>query len=90
MELKPQRMLTVKFTCYGCGLVDVDCPVRVSRKPGEDLDYWMKKVLQPCLGNKHADRSPTCKHGVCGIKIPIGKDGSNSVGRVGEIPEGME
>lgn len=65
-------MLTVLFSCAGCGLEDVEVKVPARSSPEEDVNEWMEgEVLTACQG-MHELMSPVCMaHKFEFIKIPI-------------------
>ena len=66
------QMITVLFSCDGCGLVDAECKVRARRSPDEDVVHWVETVVGRAVQFEHIRRSLTCeamkmKH----LKIPM-------------------
>lgn len=71
-------MITVLFTCKGCGLIDSEIEVR-ARRPDEDIRNWMK-VVQDTVSKVHRRRSLWCDHATFDLKISMPKDDSKRIG----------
>lgn len=72
-------MITVLFTCHGCGLIDAKSHIRY-RRPDEKIEDWMKEVQQQ-VGLTHSLLSRECKTRCCDLKIPLdSKDQQHGIG----------
>lgn len=70
--------MLVKYACKGCGVKDVEVPVRF-RWSSEDIVYWMEKVAIKGVSADHTRRSPWCVAKTVDLSIPV-PDGTQQVG----------
>jgi len=78
-------MIEIRFRCL-CMSEEKGVHVRW-RKPGEDLSAWMKKIVQPALGDAHKALSPSCPLRVLKYaKVPL----SDNETRIGMKPKVRE
>lgn len=73
-------MITCKFSCPSCGLVDhpVQVPARPTRE--HDVVVWVRDVVGYAIGIEHQRVSPRCKATRCErLMIPIA--GSDFIGQ---------
>jgi len=71
--------LIVKYSCYTCGLKDVEVPVPY-RQSEQIVTDWMEKVVIALLGQDHMVRSPFCTtQRLQDLKIPV-PDGTQFIG----------
>ena len=68
-------MITIRYSCPDCGLVDVSVQVPAREDPEpEGVIRWMEKVVLPTVGADHHTRSPKCNpKELKDLKIPIDK-----------------
>jgi hypothetical protein len=58
------KMITVKFSCDQCGLVDVACEVPAREDPDLlDVVQWFQTVVLVAISDLHRALSPTCQSG---------------------------
>ena len=62
-------MITVLYTCHGCGREKQKAFVR-ERHPNEDILDYMKEVAE-VVSDAHSMASPGCKHRTCDLMIPL-------------------
>ncbi len=61
--------MKILFKCY-CMKKETELNVR-ARADGEDIDVWMREVVQPTASRYHAIAHPRCKSPKCEyIKVP--------------------
>ncbi len=78
-------MITIKYTCNSCGILDRDviCP---ERQANEDVVAYLRETLAECVAADHSDHSPHCRAAtMTNLKIPI--DANNPKARIGEKPK---
>lgn len=64
-------LITVRFSCRSCGLVDVPCIVEC-RDEGQDVCDYVGNTIGTAIGNKHRLRSPNCQTTLLSdLKIPV-------------------
>ncbi len=63
-------MITVRYSCRGCGLENVPCDVP-EREQGSDVCAWAETILGQALADDHIRRSPDCMSRACDVMIPI-------------------
>ena len=69
--------ITVKYSCNGCGLHRVECPVPA--RTVEDVVFWTEQILGRAVGEDHANRSPFCtSRTMSEVMVPI--SGAEKIG----------
>jgi hypothetical protein len=63
-------MITCKFTCHGCRLIDHPFNVR-AREQREPVVAWLEFVVRPAMSAAHDKASPWCKSGNADLKVPL-------------------
>lgn len=66
-------MITVKYSCAGCGIQrrEVQVPARTT----EDVVAWIKQTVAHCLSDDHGAQSPQCRNRTMSeVMIPIPKE----------------
>jgi hypothetical protein len=53
-------MITCKYSCPECGIVDQEVQVPARQSAQVDVVQWMEKVVFPTIGEDHKNRSPKC------------------------------
>jgi hypothetical protein len=69
-------MITLRYSCPECGLVDiaVQVPAREDPEP-EAVLTWMQQVVLPTVADDHNKRSPNCHpKELKDLKIPFDKN----------------
>jgi hypothetical protein len=62
-------MITCKFTCHGCRLIDHPFNVR-AREPQEPIVTWLSFAVQPAMHEEHKRVSPWCTSQAADLKMP--------------------
>lgn len=72
-------MITVKYSCAQCGLVDRD--VIVPERGEEDVVTYVRDIIGACVGDDHQRISPHCQaRKLTHVKIPLNADPNARVG----------
>lgn len=72
-------MITLMFTCKGCGLVDHKFQVPARESADHDVVAWMKKV-EAWVSDEHTRVSPKCTaNKLDNLKIPM--EGADFIGQ---------
>lgn len=77
-------MITVLFSCDGCGLVDKKVEIRF-RRPDEEILHWMNHV-RGAVARCHSAARPKCRSRVMKeLKIPFHGDQNWGIGMDPEL-----
>ena len=64
--------ITVKYSCKECGIVNRDVIMPARKDESEPIEQYMKQVVEDCLCEDHARKSPRCKtQNLSDIMIPL-------------------
>lgn len=75
-------MITVRFSCKECGLVDVPCQVR-ARESEENVVSYVRDVVGRAIMEQHGRLSLLCEATSCqDVKIPV--DAADPDGWIGK------
>jgi hypothetical protein len=63
-------MITVMFSCKGCGLDKRKVEVTARESAEVDVVNWLEEVVQPRVAEEHKRLSPHCPNPNCDLLLP--------------------